>query len=85
MHKMYGCALQVLKSISQTVISTQEQSFGIALARLYNCFAEIMHGMHSGSAATLMLGLFKLVKALVSANMYRMRLQVLYIDFFSGN
>ena len=32
-----------------------------------------MHGMHSGSVPTLVLALLKLVKVLISANMYGMR------------
>ena len=35
--------------------------------------AETMHEMHSGSVPTYMLAVFKLAKALISANMYGMR------------
>ena len=46
--------------------------------------AEMMHGMHSSIDHTLMLAVFKLVKALISANVYGMHLHVLYIDFRSA-
>ena len=36
-------------------------------------FAKIMHRMHSGSVPTFMLAVFKLVKTLISANLYKNR------------
>ena len=62
----------------KVVVSTQEQKlwhekYALAHACIQLYIAEIMHGMHSGSVPTSMLAVFKLVKTLISANMYGMR------------
>ena len=58
------------------VVSTQEKSFGMKCMHQHTSIqqyvAEIMHRMQSGSVPTSMLAVFKLVKTLISANMYGM-------------
>ena len=40
---------------------------------IYLYVAKIMYGMHSGGVPTLMLAVFKLVKMLISKNLYKNR------------
>ena len=46
--------------------------------------AEIVHAMNSGIVTTEMLAVFKLVKALISANMYGMRSTCVVRRFLKG-
>ena len=77
MYRMHCTRLYIDFSKRKIVPSEQEQSFGIKSMHYHTSLqlyvAEIMHRMQSGSVPTSMLAVFKLVKPLITANMYGMR------------